>query len=77
MKKKSLIISLAGATLLLCSMPSCMDLGETVYDKVQADHFGKNEAEIASIVGPVYRSLNQYVPYNFMALSRGQPTPTR
>lgn len=69
MKKKSLIISLAGATLLLCSMPSCMDLGETVYDKVQADHFGKNEAEIASIVGPVYRSLNQYVPYNFMALS--------
>lgn len=69
MKKKSFIVSLAGAALFLCTMPSCMDLDENVYDKVQADKFGKNEAEIASIVGPAYRSLNQYVPYNFMALS--------
>ena len=69
MKKKSSILLLAGATLLLCSMPSCMDLGENVYDKVQADHFGKNEAEIASIVGPVYRSLNQYVPVSYTHLT--------
>ena len=49
MKRKSIISILTG-TVLLCSMPSCMDLDETVYDKVQADKFGKTDAEINSII---------------------------
>lgn len=56
MKRKSIISILTG-TVLLCSMPSCMDLDETVYDKVQADKFGKTDAEINSIIAPDRKSV--------------------
>ena len=54
MKRKSIISVITGAVL-MCAMPSCMDLDETVYDKVQADSFGKTEAEINSIIAPIYK----------------------
>ncbi len=80
MKRKSIISILTG-TVLLCSMPSCMDLDETVYDKVQADKFGKTEAEINSIIAPIYKTLKKAWPnaYFYMTECSGDMaiTPTR
>ena len=80
MKRKSIISILTG-TVLLCSMPSCMDLDETVYDKVQADKFGKTDAEINSIIAPIYKTLKKAWPnaYFYMTECSGDMaiSPTR
>ena len=68
MKKKTIISLFAGAALCL-SMPSCMDLDETVYDKLPGDDFGKTEVEINALVGNVHNTLRRYWPNNFFYLS--------
>lgn len=80
MKKKSIISLLAGAVL-LCSMPSCMDLDEKVYDKLPANNFGNSEVEVNALLGTVYNSFKKYWPGDFRALSENGGsmaiTPTR
>ena len=80
MKKKTIISLFAGAALCL-SMPSCMDLDETVYDKLPGDDFGKTEVEINALVGNVHNTLRRYWPNNFFYLSENigsmAVTPTR
>ncbi len=80
MKRKSIISLLAGAAL-LCSVPSCMDLDETVYDKIPSDQFGKTDAEINAIVAPVYKRFRQLWPDRYMYTSECSGdmaiTPTR
>lgn len=68
MKRKSIISILTGAVL-LCAMPSCTNLDETVYDKVLADNFGKTDAEINSIIAPIYKSLKDVWPDNYFYLT--------
>ncbi|MCD7978544.1 MAG: RagB/SusD family nutrient uptake outer membrane protein [Tannerellaceae bacterium] len=58
MKKSSIIYMLCGASLLVT--PACTDLDETIYGTVDADNFGRTEAEIEAIMGPVYRTFSQY-----------------
>lgn len=53
----------------LLALPSCFNLDENVEDKILAEGFGKNEAEVNSIVGPIYKSLCKYAAgHNFMTL---------
>lgn len=68
MKIKSIISMLVG-TMLLLPLSSCFDLDETVYDKVPSDTFGKTNAEVEAIIGPVYNTLKKYFPSNWLYLS--------
>jgi hypothetical protein len=52
MKRKTILSFLTGAAL-LCSMPSCMNLDEEVYDKLPAENFGNTTTEINALVGTV------------------------
>lgn len=65
--KKTIISFLAGASFLF-SMSSCMDLDETIYDKLSADTFGKTETEINALVGTVNNTLRSYFSGDFYAL---------
>ncbi|MCD7915552.1 MAG: RagB/SusD family nutrient uptake outer membrane protein [Tannerellaceae bacterium] len=80
MKIKTIFSILLG-TATACFMPSCMDLDEDVYDKIQVDDFGKTNAEINSIIGPAYKTLREVFPSNFLYLSECTGdmaiTPTR
>lgn len=67
MKKKTIISLLAGFSMLF-SMPSCMDLDETVYDKLPADKFGNTQVEINALMGTVYNTLKTYFGGDFSAL---------
>ncbi|HIX87047.1 MAG TPA: RagB/SusD family nutrient uptake outer membrane protein [Candidatus Parabacteroides intestinigallinarum] len=67
MKKKTILSLLAGASLLF-SMPSCMDLDETVYDKLAADNFGVTETEINALIGTVNNTLRRYFTGDYYAL---------
>lgn len=67
MKKKTIISFLTGASFLF-SMSSCMDLDETIYDKLSADTFGKTETEINALVGTVNNTLRSYFSGDFYAL---------
>ena len=67
MKKKTIISLLAGAALCF-SMPSCMDLDETVYDKLPADSFGQTQVELNALVGNVHNTMKRYAS-NYMHLS--------
>lgn len=58
MKKK--IISLFVGVCMLGSLSSCFDLDEKVYSTIPADNFGRTEAEINAIIGPVYNTLKKY-----------------
>lgn len=81
MKKKSFIFSLLAGTAFTLVTPACMDLDETVYDKITVDNLGNNEAEINAIIGPVYSTLKKYFPENFFDLTECSGdmaiTPTR
>lgn len=69
MKKKNILsLFLAGAAMIF-TMPSCMNLDETVYDKLPADNFGNTEVEINALVGTVHNTLKKYWPGDFRALS--------
>lgn len=60
---------------------SCTDLGETIYDKIPAGDFGKTEAQINSIIAPIYRTLKEVWPGNGLVISEEigdmAITPTR
>lgn len=80
MKKKNILsLFLAGAAMMI--MPSCLNLDETVYDKLPADDFGKTEVEINALVGTVHNTLKKYWPGDFRVLSENggsvAVTPTR
>lgn len=80
MKKKNILsLFLAGAAMMI--MPSCLNLDETVYDKLPAEDFGKTEVEINALIGSVHNTLKQYFPGNFRVLQENggsvAVTPTR
>ena len=67
MKKKTILSLLAGA-FLLGGLSSCMDLDETVYDKLPAESFGQTEVEINALVGNAHNTMKRFAA-NFMHLS--------
>lgn len=50
-------IILISAFIMLLFAQACTDLDETLYDKVTPDNYGKNEDEIATILGKAYATL--------------------
>lgn len=81
MKKKNILsLFLAGAAMVF-TMPSCMNLDETVYDELPADDFGKTDVEINALIGTVHNTLKKYWPGDFRTLSENggsvAVTPTR
>lgn len=60
---------------------SCTDLSETIYDKIPADEFGNSQAQINSIIAPIYRTLKNVWPGDGLVLSEQTGdmaiTPTR
>lgn len=67
--KRKIYINLIVVLAALFALPSCMDLDEVVEDKIPAGEFGKNEAEVNAIVGPVYKTLCRYAAnHAFMTL---------
>ena len=66
--KKTKILSLITGCALILSMPACTNLDEDVYDKIPADQFGKTDAQINSIIAPIYKSLKQVWPGDFFCL---------
>lgn len=69
------------AAWLFLAMPSCVDLTETVYDKLPGDTFGSTETEVNALVGNIHNTLKTYWPNNFFYLSENSGsmavTPTR
>lgn len=60
---------------------ACTDLNEKVYDKIPADDFGKTQAQINSIIAPIYRTLKGVWPTDGLVISEEigdmAITPTR
>lgn len=60
---------------------SCTDLDETIYDRIPADEFGNNQAQINSIIAPIYRTLKGVWPGDGLVLAEQTGdmaiTPTR
>ena len=50
MKRKTILSFITGL-FLLGGLSSCMDLDETVYDKLPADDFGQSKAESTALIG--------------------------
>ena len=67
MKKSKIATWFLGAALLL-GAPACTDLDENVYDSIPSDQFGNNEAEINSVIAPIYRTLRSTWPGDMMCL---------
>lgn len=61
--KKS-IRNIIGALSTAALLSSCMDLDETVYDKLPTDSFGTTEEQLDAIVGPAYQSLKNMLAYD-------------
>ena len=79
---KNIILSLMAGASLLCSMPACTDLDETVYDNLPSNAFGSTETEVKALLGTVYKTLKVYpADGNFLSLdemsSSSAVTPTR
>ena len=65
--KKSIITKwLLGAALL--AAPACTDLDENVYDTIPSDEFGTTQAQINSIIAPVYGELKGVFPGDFFCV---------
>ena len=78
--KKSIITKwLLGAALL--AAPACTDLDENVYDSIPSSSFGTTQAQINSIIAPIYGELKGVFPGDFFCLieeaSDMAITPTR
>ncbi len=60
---------------------SCTNLDEEVYDKLPVDQFGQTEAQLNSLIAPIYRTLKGFSPNSFFLLSECSSdmavTPTR
>ncbi len=80
MKKANISKWLLGAALVL-GATACTDLDENVYDSIPADQFGTTQAQINSIIAPVYSELKGVFPGDFFCLieeaSDMAITPTR
>ena len=59
----------------------CVNLDEEVYDKLPVEEFGQTEAQINSLIAPIYRTLKDLFPGNYFLLSECSSdmaiTPTR
>ena len=78
--KKSIITKwLLGAAIL--AAPACTNLDETVYDTIPSSEFGNTQAQINSIIAPIYSELKGVFPGDFFCLleeaSDMAITPTR
>lgn len=60
---------------------SCTNLDETIYDRIPADEFGNTQAQINSIIAPIYRTLKGIWPGDGLVISEQTGdmaiTPTR
>lgn len=54
------ILSLVAGAFLLSGLSSCMDLDETVYDKLQSEDFGQTTTELNALIGNAHNSLKRY-----------------
>jgi len=63
-----LILMIAGLTISPW-LQSCTDLNEIVYDKVPTEKFGNTPKEIASLVAPIYGTLQNARSWNFRHLA--------
>ncbi len=59
MKRKA-IFSFAAGLFLLGGLSSCMDLDETVYDKLPSSSFGQTEVELNALIGNSHNTLKRY-----------------
>ncbi len=59
MKNRKYILHIS-MVLLLGLGSSCTDLEETYYDQIAVEKFGKTEAEVNALVGPIYSTLKNY-----------------
>ena len=80
--KKSFISFFAGIALLLgITTSSCTDLTEIVYDQIPSSDFPQTQAQINSIIGPVYKTLKSVWPGDMFCLIEQSAdmavTPTR
>lgn len=80
MKIKSIILT-GIVAIILFPVQSCLNLDETVYDKITGDNFGNTEAEVTAIIGPAYGTLKRYFHAHWLYLSECTGdmaiTPTR
>ncbi len=79
--KKTKIFSLIFIVAFSLLYQGCTDLDEEVYDKLPVDEFGNTEAQINSLIAPIYRTLKEVFPSNYFLLSECSAdmaiTPTR
>jgi len=77
---KIALLVVAGITLLGGNF-SCTDLDEVVYSQIPSDQFLQTDAQINSIIGPVYKTLKSLWPGDMFCLyecsSNMAVTPTR
>ena len=64
-----------------CATQSCTNLDETVYDSIPSDQFGQTQAEINTIIAPIYSTLKNVWPGDVFSLIEESSdmaiTPTR
>ena len=79
--KNSIITKWLLGAALLCSVPACTNLDENVYDSIPSDQFGQTQAQINSIIAPIYSNLKGVWPGDFFCLIEESAdmaiTPTR
>ncbi|MDR2809068.1 MAG: RagB/SusD family nutrient uptake outer membrane protein [Tannerellaceae bacterium] len=79
--KKIHILSLITACAFVWGTTACTNLDEDVYDSVPASEFGKTDAQINSIIAPIYKKLKDIWPGDFFCLIEESAdmaiTPTR
>ena len=59
MKRKTILSFITGL-FLLGGLSSCMDLDETVYDKLPADDFGQSTAELNALIGNSHNTMKKF-----------------
>ena len=70
MKRKTILSFITGL-FLLGGLSSCMDLDETVYDKLPADDFGQSTAELNALIGNSHNTMKKFwTVYAFVRMLR-------
>lgn len=78
--KRNKILSIVAGLFLLGGLSSCMDLDETVYDKLPETSFGQTEKELNALMGNAHNTMKRYwTSYLHMSECAGSMavTPTR
>ncbi len=79
--KRIRIFSLSLILILTFSYQGCVNLDEEVYDKLPVEEFGQTDAQINSLIAPIYRTLKGLFPGDYFLLSECSSdmaiTPTR